>query len=316
MNRRLKQVRRIIVSVLLGIFMILIISTLPSLFSYGRPSVIQWYSNSDEPDFIGKKLYKLHFNPDNLWRKPFLYFRQIQKNKIFTYIEGKTPRNYLEQAPRYFGVSFFYLSISGTISLILGLFISLQNSNKRRNPAFYEFMSFMTVFPDFILIFIIQFLFFFINRAAGGMFIRLYTVSASDRAVVLPLAAMCTYPTLYIIRTIGNHLKEVNNEPYILFARAKGLSEVKIRFFHIGPAALRFISGDLHKILAILFANLFITELMFNNKGITSFLFYNIHQYTATVNTIVLMLLLYLAVLICLLTCLFLLGMILRRSRP
>jgi len=310
----LKKSNRIIGAILLTVMLILIIATLPSLFSYGRPSIIQYYSNSEDPDFLGSKLFKLHFNPDNLWRKPLLYLRQIKEGKIFSYIDGKTPRNYLEQAPRYFKISLLYLAISGVVSLLLGLIISLQNADKKRNPAIYEFLSFMTIFPDFILIFIIQFLFFYLNKAAGEPLIRLYTLSSSDRAILLPLIVMSIYPTLYIIRTIGSQLKDINNESFIIFAHAKGLSDIKVRYFHVGPAAVRFIKGDLHKILAILFSNLFITEVMFNSKGISSYLFYNIHQYSATVNTIILILILYVIVFICLSLTLELIGRIMRRS--
>jgi len=316
MSNTIVHLRRLIGAFLLIFFMALIISALPSLFSYGRPSIIQYYSNSEDPDFMGKKICKLHFHPDNLWRKPLLYFKQIKEGSIFDYKEGKTSRDWLKQAPRYFKVSLFYLSAAGIISLIAGIAVSLQMAEKKRNPFSYEFLSFMTIFPDFILIFVIQFIFFYINKAAGGNLIRLYTPSAENRAVLLPIIVMSAYPLLYITRTIGGQLKDVNRQDYIIFAHAKGLSRLKIRFFHIGPAAVQFIRGDLHKILAILFSNLFITELMFNNKGITAFLFNNISQYSCTVNTVILILLLYLAVYLCLYSVLFLLGVIFRRGLP
>ncbi len=302
--------------ILLIFALVLLIAALPSLFSYGRPSVIQYYSNSGDPDFIGKKLYKIHFHPDNIWKKPLLYMRQIKEGTVFDYREGKTRRNWLNQAPRYFKVSLSYLCLSGVISLLIGIPASLLTAEKKRNSAFYEFLSFMTVLPDFILIFLIQFLFFYINKAAGGNLVRIYTSSASDRAVFLPLLILSCYPVLYILRTTGSWLKDVNNQQYITFARSKGLSARQIRFFHVGPAAIHYIKGDLHKILAILFSNLFITELMFNNKGITSFLFNNISQYSCTVNTILMLLLLYLAVYICLFAVLQLIGIIFRRGLP
>lgn len=125
---------------------------------------------------------------------------------------------------------------------------------------------------------------------------------------------MCCYPTLYITRTLGSQLKGIYHETYILFARAKGLSPAKIRYFHLGPAAVHMIRGDLHKILAILFMNLFITELMFNIKGLTAFLFSNISQYAFTVNTIILALVLYLITYTILYLVLTLLGRFLRRD--
>lgn len=296
------------------IILVFIIALLPSLFSYGRKSNIQYYSNSDDPDFLGKKLYRLHFNPENLWRKPLLYARQLKAGTLFDYKEGKTSRSWLVQAPRYFKVSFFYLAAAGIISLLTGLSASLSMADKRRNPVFYEFLSFMTVFPDFILIFLIQFIFFFINKALGGNLIRLYTSSAGNRAVLLPVLIMSIYPVLYILRTTGSEMKYVNKEPFITFARSKGITDSALRIFHIGPAAVESIKRELHKILAILFSNLFIAELMFNNKGITSFLFNNISQYACTVNTMFLMLLLYISLYLILYAVLFLTGLILRRE--
>lgn len=315
MKKLTQKLRTAVVTILLAVLLILLVSSLPSLFSYGRPSINQLYSNSEDPDFKGRLLYKIHFHPDKLWKKPLLYLKQVKNGKIFTYSEGKTVRNYLKQAPRYFKVSFMYICAAGILSLIIGTFFSLYMSDKKRNPVFYEFLSFMTIFPDFILIFFIQFLFFFINKAAGGIIVRTYTPSASDRAVLLPLFVMALYPSLYIVRSIGNQLKDINNEPYISLAHAKGLSAGFIKYFHIGPAAIKFLKGDIHKLLAILFSNLFITELMFNNKGLTSFLFNNIHQYSATVNTITMILLMYLLVYICLQAFLHIAGRILGREK-
>lgn len=145
----------------------LLIATLPSLFSFGRPSNVSYYSNYDQPTFKGDKLYKLHFHPDNLWRKPILYFRQLKDGEIFNYKEGKTSRNYLRQAPRHFKLSLSYLSLASIVSLLGGLYISLKGAEKKRTLFAYEFLSFMTIVPDFILILILQFLFYQLNRLLG-----------------------------------------------------------------------------------------------------------------------------------------------------
>ncbi len=316
MKIKISRIRHFLETMLLLIVLVLFIATLPFLFSYGRPSNVQYYSNIDEPDFKAKHLYKLHFHSENIWRKPLSYFRQIKSGEVFKYEEGKTARYYFKQAPRYFGVSLLYICAAGILSLTAGIAVSLRMADKKSNPVFYEFLSFMTVFPDFIFILFIQLLFFYINKLLGNTVIRLYTSSASDRAVILPLIVLSIYPSLYIIRMIGGQLKDLNNQTFISMAHAKGLTKRRIRYFHLGPAAVQFIRGDIHKLLALMFSNLFITELMFNNKGLTSFLFNNIKHYNATVNTIILMMLLYLAVYIIIQLYLFLLGLILRRSLP
>ncbi len=316
MKTFLNRVKSMTGTIILFIILILLIAVLPSLFSYGRASNEQYYSNIDDPDFIEKKHYKLHFHAENIWRKPLFYFKQLKSGGVFTYEEGKTVRSFLEEAPRYFSVSFFYASLAGMISLTAGILLSLRMSDKRNNPIYYEFLSFMTVFPDFILILIIQFIFFNINRITGLTVLRLYTPSASDRAVFLPLLVLSIYPCLYIIRTIGTQLKDLNTETFINMAHAKGLSQRAVRYFHLGPAAVSFIKGDIHKLLAIIFSNLFITELMFNNKGLTSFLFNNIQEYDATVNTIILILILYLIIHLVLQALLFIIGIVFRRSLP
>ena len=312
----MKKIAGAAVLVIITAVLILLAASLPSLLTLGRPSNIQYYSNVEDPDFKGSKLYKLHFHPENLWRKPVLYFRQLAAGKVFKFTEGKTVRSYLVEAPRYLRVSLLYISTAGILSLLAGTFVSLRMADKKNNPAFYEFLSFMSVFPDFILILLIQFAAFYLHKLSGFNPVRYYTASSSDRAVLLPVLVMTIYPTLHIIRTIGGQLREVNSESYIRYAHAKGLSPGFIRYFHIGPAAVRFLKGDINKVLTILFANLFITELLFNNKGITAFLFYNISEYAATVNTIILMMLLYLAVYLLLNLVLTLMGIILRRSRP
>lgn len=305
---------RILLSLLGILVLILLLSSLPSILSYGRPSIIQWYSNAEDPDFMGSRLYKLHVNPDNLWRKPFLYFRLIASGEVFDYNEGRTHRDYMVQAPRYASVSLYFVTISAVTSLVLGLFICLKNVFIKRNSLGYEFLSIMTIFPDFILIFVIQFLFSFLNKALGSTIVKTHSLHGGNRALLLPLIVMCCYPTLYIVRSLGSQLKDQAREPHIAFCRAKGLSERQIRFFHIGPAAVHLVKADLHKILGIIFANLFITEMMFNNKGITAFLFNNINEYNATVNTLILMVIIYGVVYILLQGLLSLLGFFLRRE--
>ena len=312
LNRSIKLLKTI-VSVLL---LVMVIASFPSLLSLGRPSNIQYYSEVNDPDFKGNLLYKLHFHPEKLWRKPFLYFRQLKAGEIFIYKEGKTTRNFLEEIPRYFSLSFRYLLAAGIISIAAGLSISVYMADRKRNPVLYEALSFITVVPDFILIILIQFLFLYINKMLGVNLVRLHTLSSSSRALLLPLSIMSIYPVLYIVRTLSGQIKDIHGQTFILYARAKGLSNMHIRLFHLGPAALHLIKGDLHKILAILFTNLFISERMFNNSGITSFLFNNISEYNCTVNTIIAMLLMYLLLYAALNLLLFIGNLILRRSLP
>jgi len=303
-----------ILRILLIFVLVLITATLPTLISLGRPSIQQYYSDVDDPDFMADRLYKLHIHLENLWRKPFLYFRSIKGGMIFKYMDGKTSWNYLTQAPRYFLHSLFLLIPAAMISLFSGLYLSLKQADRRKNSSFYHWLSFITIIPDFILIFLLQFLFYYINQAAGTILVKTNTLHASNRALLLPLMIMCSYPTLYIVRTLGDQLKEINRQPYILFARSRGISSRKIKLFHIGPAALHYVQSDIHKMITLLFTNLFITEWMFNNQGITSFLFNNISQYAATVNSIILMLFMYFILYILLKGILVLCGWILRRD--
>ena len=81
-----------LVAVLVVVVLTFMIAVLPSLLSFGRPSNNARYANYDDPDFKGTKLYRLHFHPERIWRKPLVYLRQIKDGKIFHYMEGKTPR--------------------------------------------------------------------------------------------------------------------------------------------------------------------------------------------------------------------------------
>lgn len=299
MNNK-KDLFRILAVGMTIIILTLLIASLPSLFSYGRPSIRMYYMLYDVPGFKGSELYRLHFHPENLFRKPLAYVRKIVGGSFFQYYEGKTPRNFLDVAPRHFLISLYYLFPSGIISLISGLFISIRGADRKSPPWAYGILSFTAVIPDFILILILQYLFFLINSLAGGEFVRVSSLSMDHRALFLPLLVMSCYPTLYLARTLGSRLKIMATEPFILYARAKGLSRNQIRVHHLGPAAVKLVRGDLNKLLSLLFMNLFITELMFNIKGLTAFLFSNIRQYTFTVNTLFLVLSLYVA-LFCLL---------------
>jgi len=299
MNHK-KNLFRILAVALTVIILTLAIAVLPSLFSFGRPSLRMYFVHYDTPEFKGSELYRLHFHPENFFRKPLAYFRKMGNGTFFDYYEGKTPRNFLDNAPRHLLISLHYLLPSGIISLFWGVLLSIRGADRKSPPWTFGILSFTAVVPDFILILVLQYLFFLINSMAGGELVRVSSLSMDHRALILPLFVMSCYPTLYLARTLGSRLKIMASEPYILYARAKGLSRNHIRVHHLGPAAVKLVRGDLNKLLSLLFMNLFITERMFNIKGLTAFLFSNIRQYAFTVNTLFLVLTLYVA-LFCLL---------------
>ena len=66
---------------------------------------------------------------------------------------------------------------------------------------------------------------------------------------------------------------KIASQPYIRFARARGIGERPILLRHILPGIVSAFRSELLKALSIILGNLFIVEPLFNIPGITRFMF-------------------------------------------
>ncbi|PKG21964.1 ABC transporter permease subunit [Niallia nealsonii] len=211
--------------------------------------------------------------------KPFMFFSVIKQFLIglisgdsFYYVQGDRTRFILSDMGSYFFGSFFYLSVAGLVVLILAFVLGIwlwRGSERFLNKV----ISFLGIFPDFVLILLMQLFVTFMYQLIGIKTVKVASFSSNDPAVLLPLLSLIIIPLFYVIKTLNEETKDVLTQDYILTGIAKGLDRKQIYLYHVTTNVTPFFKADLHKILSIMISNLFIVEYLFNIRGMTAMMF-------------------------------------------
>jgi peptide/nickel transport system permease protein len=81
-----------------------------------------------------------------------------------------------------------------------------------------------------------------------------------------------------LARILKQEMRKLNDSPFVVCARAQGLSELRIRFKHILKNAMIPLLAALSNQLPMLFTGAFIVEIIFSLPGIGSLLIKSILQ--------------------------------------
>ncbi|WP_243354276.1 ABC transporter permease subunit [Bacillus litorisediminis] len=200
------------------------------------------------------------------------FFSGLFTGSSYYYELGDRTRSLFTDLSRYINSSFFYLFWSSLIVLVLSFIFGIYFW-KKSDKVLNNFLGFLGMIPDFILITILQFSVAFIYQKTGVKLAKVASSSTEDPAILLPLFTLVLIPLLYTVRTLNERTQDVLREDYILTAISKGIKKRKIYLYHVTSNVTPFLKADLHKILAIMISNLFIVEYLFNTGGITALLF-------------------------------------------
>jgi len=196
----------------------------------------------------------------------------LLNGESFFYMQGDRRRFLLNDLSSFFFSSYFYLTISLLIVLILSFIFGIwfwKMSEKWVN----SFLGFIGIIPDFILVLLLQLLVTYIYKETGVKVVKVASLSTGDPAIFLPIFTLSILPLFYLIRTLNDKTYEVLTEDYILTAKAKGLTKRYIYKNHVTSNVLPFLKADLYKIVGISLSNLFIIEYLYNTRGLTEILF-------------------------------------------
>jgi peptide/nickel transport system permease protein len=196
----------------------------------------------------------------------------LYNGESFYYFQGDRRRFLLDDLTSFFLSSYFYLTISLLIVVILSFFLGIWFW-KKSERWLNSFLGFIGFIPDFILVFLLQLLISNIYKQTGVKIVKAASLSTEDPAIFLPIFTLIIIPLFYLMRTLTDKTYEVLTENYILTARAKGLSKRYIYLIHVTSNVLPYLKVDLHKIVAIAISNLFIIEYLYNTRGLTEILF-------------------------------------------
>ena len=216
----------------------------------------------------------------------------------FYYQQGDRTRLIFNDLISFFISSYLYLTISAIIvvflSMLLGIFFW-----KRSSKWIDVSIGFIGVIPDFLLVLILQLLVVYINKSIGVKTVKVASSSISDPALFLPLFTLVLVPFIYLVKSLSEVTFEITTENYILTAKSKGLKKRYIYIYYITSNVIPYLKADLHKVISIMMANLFVVEYLYNTRGLTTILFqYQVHfgyQYNLVIMCLISFFILYLA---------------------
>lgn len=151
------------------------------------------------------------------------------------------------------------------IALALGIFLGTLAAMKENQWLDHLILLFTTIgisIPSFILATFLQYLF--------AIKFHLFPLArwGTFSQTLLPSFALAILPMTFIARLIRSHLIEILQSDYIKTARAKGLSETKILFYHGFRNSLLPIVTYLGPLVANILVGSFIIEKIFSIPGL------------------------------------------------
>ena len=226
------------------------------------------------------------------------YFRGLFNGDSFLYRPAYTNvpyRSVLSDIVRPFLTSFAYAGVSAVAAMLVGaiggmLVVAFRRSRRRRGESVRD-RTRLRHDPATAT-----------HRGCGVQGHRVHvarvaTITQNDPALLLPLLILTLIPAVFILRSISNRTYMVTTEEFVLVARAQGMSRFRVYRRHILPHVLATLRADLHKVTALVLGNLFITEYLFNIRGVTRLVFYYSraggYQFNLVVTSFLAILLLY-----------------------
>lgn len=156
------------------------------------------------------------------------------------------------------------------ISLTMAYFTMLLSDKARRRIKFILF-SFESV-PDVLIIGIFSIVVIYIYEQTHILFFNIVNYG-EDHAYTLPIIILTILPALLIYRTMILDFEEQMSEPYVDFAKTKGLETRQILFIHVFRNAFISIFQHSKFILWVMLSNLLLIEYVFNIHGLLFFIF-------------------------------------------
>ncbi len=196
----------------------------------------------------------------------------LLNGEAYFYMQGYRKRFLLSDLASFFFSSYFYLTISLLIVIILSLIFGIWFWKKSAKWV-ASILGFIGIIPDFILVLLLQLLVTYIYKQTGVKVVKVASLTMDDPAIFLPIFTLSILPLFYLIRTLNDKTYEVLTEDYILTAKAKGLTKRYIYLNHVTSNVLPFLKADLYKIVGMSLSNLFIIEYLYNTRGLTDVLF-------------------------------------------
>ncbi|MDW3617626.1 ABC transporter permease [Candidatus Phytoplasma pruni] len=160
-------------------------------------------------------------------------------------------------------LSIISIFIASFLGILTGMFAAYYQNSKK--DYFVLLLSILIIStPSFIIGFFLQYFL--------GFRWMLFPISGleSPSSWILPISTLVLGQTFLIARTARNNIIEILEQPYIVAARAKGLTPTYILFHHVLKNALMPIIAQIGLLFSFMLGGSLIVESIFNIDGVGS----------------------------------------------
>jgi peptide/nickel transport system permease protein len=133
-------------------------------------------------------------------------------------------------------------------------------------------LSGLGLIPDFLLALLLQIAVIGITVATGVRIARVASLG-SHTALLLPLIVMTLYPAIAFMQIAADQVHHFRGEQFVGNLVARGISRRRIYRRHLLPGVLDAVRRELPRILGTHVATLFITERVFQSRGLVRWMF-------------------------------------------
>jgi peptide/nickel transport system permease protein len=247
-----------IIKLLVKLFLLLLsVSSITSLSSLVY--LLNKESNSFEdfgfyPINYFKAVHDTLFNLFTIWDSKFYYYGEYD---VFPYIIDK----YI------YTMSIFLSSLIITIFISFFLAYAFFFLTLRFKKLLKVILVVLDSIPDIIIILASQLLIIRIFQETGIKIIRLY--GTGGNVYLLPIICLSFVPIIMVIKIMLKIFEEENEQQYVEFAIAKGLSRSTVFIKHVVRNVIKSLFSHVSLIYWYMLSSLFVIEYLFQMHGFT-----------------------------------------------
>lgn len=217
------------------------------------------------PSLIGiRKSLIFTFNP--FWEyveTTFLKLTQIKNSYIITLLDQMN----IVESYRY-SMTIVISSLLVVISIGMISAILVQKAPKKLRNTFKKVINFFEAVPDLLIIFLFQFFVITLYQSTGLKFLQLYG-NFGQKPYFIPIVTVSCLPVLFLMQFLIKVLEEEELKDYVLYLKAKGLSQFRILVVHMIRNIFPLFIIQLRTSIWIILSNIYLLEYMFNIQGFT-----------------------------------------------
>lgn len=199
------------------------------------------------------------------------YLGTLGSGELFGYQAGSMSRNFLADLGPYWLNSFLFLFGGLAQGLLVGTTTGMlvARYDLRRTE---HFIGSLGLVPDFLLALLLQLVVIAITLTTGVRVARVAS-AGSQLALLLPLIVMTLYPAVAAMHVAADRIHHFRGEQFVGNLIARGIAPGRIYRRHLLPGVLDGLRKELPRILGTHAATLFITERVFQSRGLVRWMF-------------------------------------------